>query len=89
VTGPIAYTASIAPILDKHPHRRVDSEADLGLHYTIYRQEYLRHVSLFKTHYSASQRSLVQLSGAKAMTAGVLLAARRLALRVRALRAPG
>ena len=50
VTGPIAYTASIAPILHLFPHRRVDSEQDLGLIYSIYDDE--RHVKLFKDHYS-------------------------------------
>jgi hypothetical protein len=89
VTGPIAYTLAIAPILDRHPHRRVDSEADLGLRYTIYPQEYLKHVSLFKAHYSLSSRSLVQLGGARAAVTEALLTMRKVALRLRALRSPG
>lgn len=58
VTGPIAYTASIAPILHLFPHRRVDSEHDLGLIYSIYDDE--RHVKLFKEHYSELRIPIVK-----------------------------
>jgi mannosyltransferase OCH1-like enzyme len=58
VTGPIAYTASIAPILHLFPYRRVDSENDLGLIYSIYDDE--RHVKLFKEHYSELRIPIVK-----------------------------
>jgi mannosyltransferase OCH1-like enzyme len=58
LTGPIAYTASIAPILHLFHHRRVDSEKDLGLVYSIYGDE--RHVKLFKEHYSGLRIPIVK-----------------------------
>ena len=89
VTGPIAYTLAIAPLLDKHPHRRVESDRDLGLQYTIYQSDMLRHVSLFKAHYSTSTRSLVQLAGSRAVATDALGAMKKFALRIRDLRASG
>jgi hypothetical protein len=35
-TGPVAYTLAIAPILDRHSHRIVRTEEDLGLSYSIF-----------------------------------------------------
>ena len=76
VTGPIAYTLAIAPILKNHPHRVVDAEADLSFEYSIYpmvdKGDH-EHVRLFKTHYSQSKVSLVRLTGAKAVFTPPLL----------------
>jgi hypothetical protein len=60
VTGPIAFTASIAPILHLYPHRLVDSQRDLGLIYSIYDDE--RHAKLFKAHYSELRIPIVRPS---------------------------
>lgn len=60
VTGPIAFTASIAPILHLYPHRLVDSARDLGLIYSIYDDE--RHAKLFKAHYSKLRIPIVRPS---------------------------
>jgi hypothetical protein len=89
VTGPIAYTLAIAPLLDKHPHRRVESDRELGFQYTIYQGDMERHVSLFKSHYSNSTRSLVQMAGARALATDALLAMKNFALRVKASRVSG
>jgi hypothetical protein len=50
VTGPIAYTRAIHPLLERHPHRYVDSRADLGFEYSIYGKE--GHKQAFGGHYS-------------------------------------
>lgn len=63
VTGPIAYTLAIAPILEHHAHRLVDSEVDLGLKYTIYAQDNLEaHFGLFKSHYTDLRQSVVKIT---------------------------
>lgn len=35
-TGPVVYTQSIHPILSDHPHRRLLSSEEVGLHYSIF-----------------------------------------------------
>lgn len=79
VTGPIAYTLAIAPILDRYSYRRVDAERDLGIEYSIYptvdKGDH-QHLRLFKTHYSQSKTSLIRLRGLKAaVTVPLLLVA--------------
>ena len=86
VTGPIAYTLAIAPLLGQHAHRRVDAERDLGLRYSIYPmvdKAVHPHLSLFKTHYSQSKESLVRLGGLTAIATKGLLAVEGVILRVR------
>lgn len=57
VTGPIAYTRVIAAIKDRHPHRMADSEADLGIHYSIYPKQ--EHQAALESHYSEVNEALV------------------------------
>jgi mannosyltransferase OCH1-like enzyme len=57
VTGPIAYTRTIAGIKDQHPHRMVDSEADLGIYYSIYPKQ--DHQAALEGHYSEVNEALV------------------------------
>jgi mannosyltransferase OCH1-like enzyme len=59
VTGPIAYTLAIHPILEQHPYRQVDSRYDLGFEYNIYQGR--SHESVLKSHYSLQTSSLVKL----------------------------
>jgi hypothetical protein len=67
VTGPIAYTKSINPILDKANFRLVDMQA-LGFVYSIFDPENkafsnkmaMPHESLFKDHYRYLSEPLVQ-----------------------------
>ncbi|KQO54247.1 hypothetical protein ASF14_20145 [Sphingomonas sp. Leaf257] len=57
VTGPIAYTFAIEPLLDRHPHRRVTSEAALGLRYSV--MAYHAHHAHFRGHYSQRMTPIV------------------------------
>lgn len=50
MTGPVAYTRAILPVLNTAPHRVVDSEHELGFVYSIYADT--KHKNLFKGHYS-------------------------------------
>lgn len=63
VTGPIAYSLAIHKILGKHPHRIVDSQRDLGLEYSVMKQN--SHKKEFKSHYSLQTHSLVKLGVVK------------------------
>lgn len=62
VTGPIAYTLAIEPLLKHHPHRFVDSYADLGFEYNIFRRSGnpKSHHALFKKHYSELTAPIVK-----------------------------
>ena len=60
VTGPIAYTRAIAPLVSQCRHRRVDAETDLGLGYSLFENE--RHAGLFKTHYATLRDPVVRPS---------------------------
>lgn len=66
VTGPIAYSLAILPLLDRHPHRMVDSEDDLGLSYSIFSamgaQE---HKTVFRAHYADLKSSLIDVGASK------------------------
>jgi inositol phosphorylceramide mannosyltransferase catalytic subunit len=59
VTGPIAYSLAIHRMLAQHPHRLVDSQRDLGLEYTVLKQD--SHKTAFKSHYSLQTHSLIKL----------------------------
>jgi hypothetical protein len=64
VTGPIAYTRSIMPLLHLHRHRMVDSEKDLGLVYSIYDSTNTgSHKRIFKTHYTELREPVTKLKG--------------------------
>lgn len=58
VSGPIAYTLAITPLLTKYKSRLVHSEKDLGYIFSIYLDRTV-HESKFKNHYSALTESLV------------------------------
>jgi len=62
VTGPIAYSLAIAPLLDKAPYRLVDSENDLGLSYSIFSHiEPQQHKEVLKSHYADKTTSLIDV----------------------------
>lgn len=50
VTGPIAYTRAILPIVHRHPHKFYADSGMIGLRYSI--GEGYRHLAAFPTHYS-------------------------------------
>lgn len=66
VTGPIAYSLAIAPLLDRYPHRIIDAEDDLGLSYSIFSaigaQE---HKTVFRTHYADLESSMIDVGPPK------------------------
>lgn len=64
LTGPIAYTLSITPLLKMHPHRFVYSRSEMGFEYSVF-NEYNDHKTLFKTHYSNLDESIIKLSNTK------------------------
>lgn len=86
VTGPIAYTLAIEPLLALHSHRRADAERDLGFDYSIYttvNQGEHGHLGLFKTHYSRAQQSVIRLHGAAAAINRTVLKAQEVVSRLR------
>lgn len=59
-TGPLAYTRAIEPLLDRHPHRFFDSDAE-GLVYSslVLPPGQSSHMGLFKQHYTRVKMPLV------------------------------
>ena len=81
MTGPIAYTWAIDPLLSSYPHRRVRREDDLALDYSI-RQEF-QHYNLFGNHYSQSRLPLVRHPGLTGWASFAYYHARELKRRLR------
>jgi len=67
VTGPVAYTMAILPLLSLHEHRIVVSESDLGLQYSIYKKFSHMHISK-ATHYTVLKEPIVFLSSIRNAT---------------------
>lgn len=66
LSGPIAYTKAIMPIVSQHAHRFVNTE-DCGLVYSLFVQEGGRskHSSVVKSYYRKSKRPVVRVSREK------------------------
>jgi hypothetical protein len=64
VTGPIAYTLAIAPLLDFHKHRFACSKSDIGLEYSIF-NNVNDHNAIFKSHYSELSEPVIEISSIK------------------------
>ena len=62
LTGPVAYTSAIRPLLHLHQHRVVQSQSDLGFQYSVFDMPD-GHNSLFKAHYSDLSESIIQMEG--------------------------
>jgi mannosyltransferase OCH1-like enzyme len=58
ITGPIAYTLAITPLLAQYKSRLVHSEKDLGYIFSIYTDRKV-HESKFKNHYSTLTEPLI------------------------------
>ncbi|MES2831337.1 MAG: glycosyltransferase [Pseudomonadota bacterium] len=71
VTGPVAYTLAILPLLALHPHRIVASETDLGLQYSIYKKFSHMHISK-ATHYTVLKEPIVFLSAIRRRMSGLV-----------------
>jgi inositol phosphorylceramide mannosyltransferase catalytic subunit len=66
ITGPIAYTQSIAPLLREYRHRIVDSQEELGFTYSIFGAPSDRaHKAIFKSHYTELKEPIAKLVGMK------------------------
>ncbi|MBS0418427.1 MAG: glycosyltransferase [Proteobacteria bacterium] len=61
VTGPIAYTLAIHPLLRLHSHRFADSAEELGFDYNVFMtgRNSSAHHFLFRSHYAVLQRPIV------------------------------
>ena len=61
LTGPIAYTLAIPPLLTSFPYRLVDAEKDMGLKYSLYGHKGRRaHEDEFnKSHYSKQNQPII------------------------------
>ena len=58
LTGPIAYTKAILPLLNLYPHRRIGNEAEIELHNSI-GGNYAHH-TVFQQHYSRLTSPVVE-----------------------------
>lgn len=67
LTGPIAYTSSILPLLSKYPHRLERDNSKYGFIYSIFESKGVRlgHVVLSIKHYTLSDESIVLQTGFK------------------------
>jgi len=66
LTGPIAYTLAIAPLMQQHKYRLVASHEDLGLIYSIFpTATYEAQRVIFKYHYSDLTEPVTTLAGRK------------------------
>jgi inositol phosphorylceramide mannosyltransferase catalytic subunit len=76
LTGPIAYTLAIYPLLHKHKHKHrfVDYDKELGFRYSIFYtgNSKLEHRKFFKPHYSDLTEPLTELSAAGKLAAQCL-----------------
>jgi mannosyltransferase OCH1-like enzyme len=59
VTGPIAYTLALLPVLARVSHRRVENHEILGLDYSVYDGN-ADHKRLFATHYTELTAPIVR-----------------------------
>ena len=73
LSGPIAYTLSITPLLAQYSHRVVDGQDDLGLTYSIYSSNSnWAHKSIFRFHYTDLREPVTELTGSKKLVWSLL-----------------
>ncbi len=63
LTGPVAYTLAIAPLVKRYPHRLLTSNKELGFKYSIFESEGGggAHKSLFVHHYTQLSEPIVKI----------------------------
>ena len=78
VTGPIAYTLAIRPLLPRYRHRIVDAQTELGFQYSIFpRTVGSPHQSLFRrAHYTQLNEPVVRLAAADRLLSWTVSAAK-------------
>jgi len=62
LTGPVAYTLAIAPLLQTCRYRRVTSHEDLGLSYSVFEKRGGTHRTMFKVYYSKLEEPITALT---------------------------
>jgi hypothetical protein len=75
LTGPVAYTLAIHPLLHLHTHRLVRNETELGLEYSMLKHS--SHKPLFKNHYTTLTDSVVKMKGLDIIGAKIYSFAKR------------
>ena len=80
LTGPIAYTLAIHPLLPHHPHRMVNDETELSLIYSMLKSS--SHKPLFKGHYTTLTDSVVNMTGVENIIAKMYSLAKKMKRRV-------
>lgn len=66
VTGPVAYTLAILPLLDAHRHR-IAFDSDLGFQYSMLKAR--SHRPFFDTHYAKQTESVIEMKGSARLSA--------------------
>lgn len=80
LTGPIAYTQAVAPLVDRYPCKIVRNEGLLSLEYSVGRDQ--EHHAFSKSHYSKQRASVVKLGGLKGILSATYIFARRVKRRI-------
>lgn len=62
LTGPVAYSLAIGPLLNSYPSRLCNYKSDLGLIYSIF-DNVTEHRKLFKSHYALLKNPIVAQTG--------------------------
>jgi len=70
LTGPIAYTSAIAPLLPFHDHRLADCRSELGFKYSVY--EDMEHTATFRSHYTTLTEPVVAIDSAMKIDAAIV-----------------
>ena len=87
VTGPIAYTLAIHPLIGMHPSRQIDICADAGFQYNVSGRQHEQTIAGAPVHYSRLRAPVVRLSKLWVVPWFLLLMSRKsLALSCRVLR---
>ncbi len=81
LTGPIAYTLAIMPLLDRHACKLLSDESDLALEYSI-KGDY-NHNEAFSRHYSLNDTSILELPPAARFMSAAYTRLRRIRDRMR------
>ena len=68
LTGPIAYTLAIFPLMPYYSHR-LTTDREIGFEYTIFKSS--SHKPLFKFHYTKLTESIIRLNGLAYLSAQI------------------
>lgn len=81
LTGPIAYSMAIGPLLDYHPHRLCGFDCDyreeLGLNYSIF-PDHNDHRKLFSTHYALLKEPIIEQNNLRKIRESIFLTSKKI-----------